>query len=108
MNFKEVDKSNLGYNKRSNLKFCSISKIIQRQKMQSALKLTTLVLPGGKIEVIDSQLPEGKSVDIIVLFSNTPQHSILDILENAPGHLVFQTAKDVDVYLETERNEWES
>ena len=78
--------------------------------MQTALRLTTWVLPGGKIEVTNSQLPAGKAVDIIVLFSQDNEvsnHSLTDVLAEAPGHLSFQNAEEVDAYLQTERNGWE-
>lgn len=35
--------------------------------MQTALHLKATVLPGGKIEVTDPQLPCGESVDVFVL-----------------------------------------
>jgi hypothetical protein len=35
--------------------------------MQAALRLITEVQPGGKIEVIDAQLPDGAPVEVIVL-----------------------------------------
>ena len=79
--------------------------------MQNALRMTAWVQPGGKIEVTDSQLPTGKSVEVIVLLPSPPQlprRSIVDILAEAPGHLAFQTAEEVDAYLREERDRWES
>ncbi len=78
--------------------------------MQSALKISTRILHGGKIEVSDSQLPSGEAVDIIVLFpkaDTTTRRSILDILAEAPGHLEFQNAEEVDTYICEEREAWE-
>lgn len=78
--------------------------------MQSALRLTTRVQAGGKIEVSDTQLPEGEPVDVIVLFpqpGETARRSVVDILAEAPGHLAFQTAEEVDAYLREERDAWE-
>lgn len=34
--------------------------------------------------------------------------SILDILADAPGHLVFETAEDVDAYISAERDAWQN
>ena len=34
--------------------------------MQKALHVRTTVLPGGKIEIVDEELPVGESVDVIV------------------------------------------
>ncbi|MFV9506868.1 hypothetical protein [Candidatus Viridilinea mediisalina] len=78
--------------------------------MQAALRLITEVQPGGKIEVIDAQLPDGVPVEVIVLLPSTPavpRRSILAVLADAPGHLAFQTAEEVDAYLKRERDAWE-
>ncbi len=77
--------------------------------MQSALRMTTLVQPGGKIEVTNTQLPEGQAVEVIVLLPSAavPRRSILEVLAEAPGHLAFQSADEVDAYLREERDAWE-
>lgn len=76
--------------------------------MQKALHLKTTVLPGGRIEIVDQALPVGESVDVVV--SQPPDsagRSALDILAEAPGHLVFETAEDVASYLKEERDSWD-
>ena len=76
--------------------------------MQRALHLRTKVLPGGKIEIVDQSLPVGESVYVIV--SQWPEsagQSALDILAQAPGHLVFKSAEDVASYLKEERDSWD-
>lgn len=78
--------------------------------MRAALHLKTTVLPGGKIEIVDQELPPGESVDVIVLLSTAPasvRRSALDILAEAPGQRLFKTAADVDAYLQREREAWE-
>jgi hypothetical protein len=78
--------------------------------MQSALRVTTTVRPGGKIEVADPQLPSGQSVDVIVLFRQplvTGRRSIVDILAEAPGQILFHTPEDVEAYLREERDAWD-
>ena len=78
--------------------------------MQAALRMTALVQPGGKIEVTDTQLPAGQAVEVIVLLPSPPsmpRRSILEVLAEAPGHLAFQTADEVDAYLREERDAWE-
>lgn len=79
------------------------------QRMQTALRLTAKVEAGGKIELIDTHLPVGQSVEVIVLLpTDTPQqHSIKDVLAEAPGHLSFHTAAEVDQYVREERDAWE-
>ncbi len=39
--------------------------------MQTALRTTTRVLPGGQVTVTDPELKEGETVDVIVLPSNS-------------------------------------
>jgi hypothetical protein len=78
--------------------------------MQSALRFTAWVQPGGIIQVEDGQLPAGQPVEVIVLLPPSyalPRRSIIDVLAEAPGHLAFQTAEEVDSYLNEERDSWE-
>jgi hypothetical protein len=78
--------------------------------MQAALRVKTTVLPGGKIEVTDPQLPSGEAVDVIVLFPEAPaapRRSVADVLAEAPGHILFRTAEEVDAYLREGRDSWE-
>lgn len=78
--------------------------------MQAALKLATTIQPGGRIEILDSQLPVGEAVDVIVLLreaSGTVRRSIVEVLAEAPGHLGFQDAEAVDAYIREERDAWE-
>jgi hypothetical protein len=77
--------------------------------MLGALKMTTTVLGGGRIELTHPQLPSGQAVDVIVLLpeGRPSGHSVVDVLQEAPGRLVFQTAEEVDTYLREERDSWE-
>jgi len=78
--------------------------------MRAALHLKTTVLPGGKIEIVDQELPAGESVEVIVLLPTAPasvRRSAVDILAGAPGQRLFKTAADVEAYLQHERNVWE-
>jgi hypothetical protein len=78
--------------------------------MQAAIRITTSVQAGGRIEFTDPLLPEGDAVDVIVLLqpiANGKHDSILDVLAQAPGQLVFKTAEEVDAYLQQERQTWE-
>ena len=75
--------------------------------MQKALHIRTTVLPGGKIEIVDPELPVGESVDVVVSQSSASAgRSAVDILAEAPGHLVFKTAADVAAYLAEEKEAW--
>ena len=75
--------------------------------MEKALHIRTTVLPGGKIEIVDRELPVGESVDVVVSQSPTSERrSAVDILAEAPGGLVFKTAADVATYLKEEKESW--
>ena len=61
--------------------------------MQSALHIRTTVQPGGKVEFASPELEAGQTVDVVVArSSSTERRSVVDILAEAPGHLVFKTA----------------
>jgi hypothetical protein len=78
--------------------------------MQTALRLKTTVLPGGKIEINATELAPGESVEVIILMSeptSDSRRSAVDILAEAPGHRLFNSADEVDSYLRTERDEWD-
>ena len=75
--------------------------------MQKALHVRTTVLPGGKVEVVDQDLPVGEDVDVTVSpASPATRRSAVDILNEAPGGLVFKTAADVAAYLKEEKESW--
>lgn len=71
--------------------------------MQSALRVQTTILPGGRIEISSPQLQQGENVDVIIILSPqvpaTKKRSALDILAEAPGRSLFKSAEDVDNYL---------
>jgi hypothetical protein len=78
--------------------------------MEAALHVKTMILPGGKIEIHDPDLPPGESVDVIIFrrrAAGAERHSAVEILAGAPGHRLFKTAAEVDAYLQEERESWE-
>ena len=76
--------------------------------MRKALHITTTVLPGGRIEIVDQKLPVGESVNVVVLHSlGSVQRSTVEILKEAPGQRLFETAEEVESYLKDERVSWE-
>lgn len=79
--------------------------------MQTALRLQTTILSGGKIEVTVPELAPGKQVEVIILLpeSSAPaRRSAADIISQAAGHRLFQTAEQVATYLHGERDAWDS
>ena len=76
--------------------------------MQKVWNLKTTVLPGGRIEIVDHELPVGESVDVVVRHPpESPRRSAVDILAEAPGQRVFKTAEEVESYLKEERESWD-
>ena len=76
--------------------------------IQKVLHLKTTVLPGGRIEIVDEDLPVGESVDVVVRHApESPRRSAVDILAEAPGQRVFKTADEVESYLKAERESWD-
>lgn len=76
--------------------------------MLKTLRLQATVMPGGKIEIVDQNLAEGETVDVVVTASlPTERRSAIDILAEAPGQRLFQTAEEINDYLATERESWE-
>ena len=77
--------------------------------MQKALHLKATVQPGGKIEIIDRQLPVGETVEVMVWStSDTSSQSAYQIISHAPGGLLFKTAEEIDAYIKEERANWDS
>ena len=76
--------------------------------MQKALHIRTTVLPGGKIEIVDDELPVGQTVDVVVRHSSAPEsRSIMEILNSGPERRLFRTADEVKAYLEDEKSSWD-
>ena len=81
--------------------------------MNAAYHMTTIVLPGRKIEVPTPELPEGESVDVVVIRKSAGTaaqktgRSIFDIIAGLKGHRLFQTPKEVDRYINEERDSWD-
>ena len=49
----------------------------------------------------------GESVDVVVSqASSSERRSAVDILAEAPGHLVFKSAADVAAYFKEEKEAW--
>ncbi|MCA1991001.1 MAG: hypothetical protein LDL41_02985 [Coleofasciculus sp. S288] len=79
--------------------------------MQSAIRITTKVLPGDKIEV---QLPPGSAGEEVEVFVILPekkplkQRSVLEILEEVHKHGPFRTVEEIDRDLQFERDSWDN
>ncbi len=78
--------------------------------MQAALRITTKVLPGNKIEIEIPEAEIGDSVDVFVILPSKAEpkrRSAVDILNELPGRQLLKTTQEVDKYLKEERESWE-
>jgi len=79
--------------------------------MATEVRVETIVLPGGKIEISTPELTPGERATVVVMIEdNEPddQRHVIDILSALPGHQIFHNAEEVDAYLLKERDSWES
>jgi hypothetical protein len=79
--------------------------------MQSAIRITTKVLSGNKVEI---ELPPGSvgaDVEVIVILPelpDAPSRSAIDIINEAHSRQqLFRTPEEVDRYIREERDSWE-
>lgn len=76
--------------------------------MQKTLHIRTTVLPGGKIEIVDRELPVGETVEVVISAVPTQStRSAWQIISEGTGQRLFETAKEVDDYLAEEKASWE-
>lgn len=90
--------------------------------MQQVLHEQVTVQPGGRVELVCPDLKAGEVVDVVVsagfesdrssvgqtgVERSRRRRSVLDILNEAPGHLLFKTAQEVDEYIREERDSWD-
>ncbi len=77
--------------------------------MQNALHIKTTVLPGRRIEIAAPLLNEGDAIDVFLVLpslSSRGSHA-LEIIRRLRGRRLFETADDVDRYLEEDRDSWD-
>lgn len=79
--------------------------------MQSALRITTKVLPGSKIEI---EIPEGnigEDIEVIVMLPEKPKPTprrALEILAAAHKLAPGRSVEEIDRDLQAERDSWDS
>lgn len=79
--------------------------------MATEVRIKTIVLPGGKIEISTPELIPGRHAIVVVKIEDdepTEHRHVIDILKALPGHQLFQSAEEVDAYMREERDSWES
>lgn len=76
--------------------------------MQTALRVRTMVQPGGRVEVASPELEAWQTVDVVVSPAPAPSsRSAWQIISEGPGQRLFKTAKEVDDYIAGERASWD-
>ena len=90
--------------------------------MTEGWRIKTTVLAGGKLELVCPHLEEGQAVDVLISPLLTApsgisrlhvpelpesRRSAIDILNEAPGQLVFRDAEEIDDYIREERASWD-
>jgi hypothetical protein len=79
--------------------------------MQPALRITTKVLPGNKIEIEIPDAQIGDSVDVFVILPEkaaTKKRSVLEIIEESRKRHPSRTAEEIDKQIQEERLSWDS
>jgi hypothetical protein len=82
--------------------------VINSAIMLRAIRQTGIVLPGGRLEVQSSELPEGSTVEIIVMVEEEikngtpPSATLSSIIGSAPGS--FATPDEADAFIRSERD----
>lgn len=75
----------------------------------SVIRVQTVVLPGGRIEVVDPKLPVGQVVELVVTVAS-PNGDVdpLEFLDSLPdsGHSPEKWA-EIENALQRERDSWE-
>ena len=70
--------------------------------MATEVRVKTVVLPGGKIEISTPELIPGQRATVVVVVEDnepTEQLHVIDILTALPGHRIFHNAEEVDAYM---------
>ena len=78
--------------------------------MATEMRVKTIVLPGGKIEISTPELIPGQHATVVITIEDSKpneQPHVIDILTALPGHRLFHTAEEVDAYMHEERDSWE-
>lgn len=79
--------------------------------MQPALRITTKVLPGNKIEIEIPEAEIGDNVDVFVILPEkaaTKKRSVLEIIEESRKRHPSRTAEEIDKQIQEERLSWDS
>jgi len=86
--------------------------------MQAALRITTRVLPGHRVEIVAPELIDGEAVEVFVVMPEAahkpesepaaPAQSLMEFLDALPpGPRSAPTWEEIEHTLQEERNAWD-
>ena len=78
--------------------------------MQAAIRTHAKVLPGNRLEITSPELPEGQTVEVIVLIDRAakPRQGVLEFLDSLPpGPRSYPTWEELERAFQEERNSWD-
>ena len=80
--------------------------------MQTALRIQTIVLPGNRLNITAPELPEGNTVEVIIMLpeisTTTPSHSMIELVDTLPpGPRSGKTWQEIEKHLQEERDSWD-
>ncbi len=84
--------------------------------MQTALRVTTQVLPGHRLEIVAPELAEGEAVEVFVVMEDathppvpvTARGSLLEFLDALPpGPRSAPTWEEIERNLQEDRDSWD-
>ncbi|MEG4961419.1 MULTISPECIES: hypothetical protein [unclassified Microcoleus] len=79
--------------------------------MQSAIRITTKVLAGNKLEIQVPPGSVGEEVEVFVIIPEKHQggrRKVLELLTEIRSRHVSRTVEEIDRELEEERNSWDN
>ena len=79
--------------------------------MQSAIRITTKVIAGNKLEIQVPPGSVGEEVEVFVIIPEKPQgwrRKVLELLTEIRSRHVSRTVEEIDQELQEERNSWDN
>ena len=79
--------------------------------MQSAIRITTKVIAGNKLEIQVPSGSVGEEVEVFMIIPEKPQggqRKVLELLTEIRSHHVSRTVEEIDQELQEERNSWDN
>ena len=76
--------------------------------MVQAVRKFVTIQPGGRVDLVSSELPVGRQAEVIVLLTGAPSQPAINYLASfGSGRGAFTSGQAADAFLRTERDAWE-